>query len=73
MCLGIPMEIISIDGDTARCRAFQVERDVNLYMLRDQQPGTGDYVLVHVGYAIQKITRRDAELSLQLIDSLNEE
>ena len=71
MCLGIPMEIISIDGDTARCRAFQIEREVNLYMLRDQ-PKNGDYVLVHVGYAIQKIAARDAESSLQLLDELQE-
>ena len=72
MCLGIPMEIISIDGDTARCRAFDIERDVNLFMLRDQQPRRGDYVLVHVGYAIQKIAVDEAEASLTLLDDLQE-
>ena len=72
MCLGIPMRIIAIDGHTARCRAWQVERDVNLFMLQDQPLQPGDYVLVHVGYAIQKVDTAEAQRSWQLLDSLAE-
>ena len=60
MCLGIPMQVVEINGFVARCEARGVERDVNLFMLQDQSLQPGDYVMVHVGYAIQKIEEQDA-------------
>lgn len=68
MCLAIPMQIRSIDGFVARCEARGVERDVSLFMLQDEEPAIGDHVLVHVGYAIQKISADDAKSTWELFD-----
>ncbi|MGD8576658.1 MAG: HypC/HybG/HupF family hydrogenase formation chaperone [Thiohalophilus sp.] len=70
MCLGIPMQIVSIDGYTARCEAKGVQRDVNLFMLQDDTVAPGDYVMVHVGYAIQIISEQDARSSWELFDEI---
>lgn len=70
MCLGIPMRIAQIDGHTARCRAKGVERDVNLFLLEGQPLETGDFVMVHVGYAIQKIAPGEALCAWELYDQM---
>ncbi|MDY6991667.1 MAG: HypC/HybG/HupF family hydrogenase formation chaperone [Pseudomonadota bacterium] len=56
MCLGIPMEIIEINGFDARCTAKGVERDVSLFMLQHEPIEVGDFVMVHVGYALHLVT-----------------
>ncbi len=61
MCLAIPMEILGIEGHEARCRHQGVERTVNLFLLADDPPAPGDRVLVHVGYAIQRLRPDEAE------------
>lgn len=73
MCLGIPMKIIEIDGFNARCEAKGIERDVSLFMMQDIPVETGDFVMVHVGYAIQKIEEQDAMASWELLDQIIEE
>lgn len=70
MCLGIPMQITAIEGYTARCEAKGVERDVSLFMLQDCKVAVGDFVIVHVGYAIQKITPEDARTTWALFDEI---
>ena len=70
MCLGIPMKVISISGTTARCFRHGIERDVDIFLLLDQSLELGDFVLVHVGYAIQKIAQEEAETRWQLIDQM---
>ncbi len=70
MCLGIPMKIREIDGYMARCEAKGVERDVSLFMLQDDTLETGDYVVVHVGYAIQKISPQEARTAWELYDQM---
>ena len=70
MCLGIPMQIKHVEGFSARCEAKGVERDINLFMLQDQLPVEGDYVLVHVGYAIQIITPAEARSAWELFDQI---
>ena len=70
MCLGIPMQIKHIDGFVARCEAKGVERDVNLFMLQHEDLGLGDYVVVHVGYAIQKITPHEAQSAWEIYDQM---
>lgn len=70
MCLGIPMQIIGIDGFNARAAAKGVERDISLFMLQDEMPAVGDFVIVHVGYAIQRISEEDARQSWQLFDQI---
>jgi hydrogenase expression/formation protein HypC len=63
---------MEINGFVARCEARGVERDVNLFMLQDQTVVAGDYVMVHVGYAIQKIEAQDARSTWELFDEILE-
>lgn len=70
MCLAIPMQIKEINGFNARCEAKGVERDVSLFLLQDTELTTGDYVLIHVGYAIQKITESHARSAWELYDEM---
>jgi hydrogenase expression/formation protein HypC len=70
MCLGIPMQIRAIDGFNARCEAKGVERDVNLFMLQHESLEAGDFVVVHVGYAIEKITAQDARSAWEIYDQI---
>ena len=60
MCLGVPMEVVALDGDRARCAAQGAERDVSLLMLQDEPVAVGDFVLVYSGHATQKMTARQA-------------
>ena len=70
MCLGIPMQIKSIEGFTAQCEAKGIRRDVSLFMLQDEQCEVDDFVVVHVGYAIQKITPHEARTAWELYDQM---
>ena len=58
MCLGIPMLIISRDGERAIADTLGVRREIALTLLPEPWPETGEHVLVHVGYAIARV---DAE------------
>ena len=68
MCLAVPMEIKTIDGFLCTCEARGIERDVNLFMLQDEDIVPGDFVLVHVGYALQKVSPDAAAETWQLLD-----
>ena len=70
MCLGIPMQIRDIDGFNARCEAKGIERDVSLFMMQGDELEIGDFVVVHVGYAIQKITAQEARTAWELYDEM---
>ena len=64
------MKILAIDGYIAQCEAKGVRRDVSLFALQDEMPGVGDYVMVHVGYAIQKMTQQQAVSTWELLDQM---
>ena len=70
MCLGIPMQIVEIDGYNARCEAKGVEREVSLFMLQDDTVAVGDHVMVHVGYALQKLSPQEARSTWELLDQI---
>lgn len=70
MCLGIPMQIKSIDGFTAHCEAKGVTRDVSLFMMQDENLAVDDFVVVHVGYAIQRISPQDAQTAWEIYDQM---
>lgn len=72
MCLGIPMKVAEVDGFMARCEAKGVSRSVNLLLIQHDPVEPGDHVLVHVGYAIQKISAEDAAASWALFDEILE-
>jgi len=70
MCLGIPMQITTIDRFIARCHAKGVERDVNLFLMQGEDMVPGDFVMVHVGYAIQKMTEQEARSAWEIYDEM---
>jgi len=64
------MEVMAVDGYLARCSAQGVEREVSLFMLQDEPVAAGDFVMVHVGYAIQKMTPQQARSAWELYDEV---
>jgi hydrogenase expression/formation protein HypC len=70
MCIGIPMQILHIDGYTARATAKGVERDISLFMLPEDEVLEGDFVIVHLGYAIQKVSEENALSAWDLFDRI---
>jgi len=70
MCLGIPMQIKEIDGYNAVCEAKGIERTVSLFMLQDDTLKVGDFVMIHVGYAIQKMSEQEARSAWEIYDEM---
>jgi hydrogenase expression/formation protein HypC len=70
MCLGIPMRVVECDGFVARCEAKGIARTVSLFLLQHEDIGPGDNVMVHVGYAIQKMSEAEAASAWQLYDEI---
>ena len=70
MCLAIPMQVKTIADFQCVCEARGIEREVSLFMLQGEDITPGDFVLVHVGYAIQKVSEEDAAGSWELFDEI---
>ncbi|HTW35746.1 MAG TPA: HypC/HybG/HupF family hydrogenase formation chaperone [Rhizomicrobium sp.] len=70
MCLGIPMRVVDCDGHIARCEAKGIVRTVSLFLLQHEDIGPGDNVMVHVGYAIQKMSETEAASAWLLYDEM---
>ena len=70
MCLAVPMKITAIDGYQCTCEAKGIERQVNLFMMQDDTVKEGDFVMVHVGYAIQKMSVEEAHSAWELYDEV---
>ncbi len=64
MCLAIPAQVISVDGKTATVDFGGVTRSISIVLIENVKKG--DYVIVHTGYAIQKMDREEAEKTLEL-------
>jgi hydrogenase expression/formation protein HypC len=67
MCLAIPARITAIDvtTDTAKVALGAIRKEISLALVEDAS--VGDYVLVHVGYALNKISEEEAQRTLELI------
>ena len=65
MCLAIPMEIKKIDGNSAVAEAGGIRKEVRLDLLDGAE--IGDYILIHTGYAIEKLDPAEARETLELI------
>ena len=70
MCLAVPMQIKTIDNFQCVCEARGIEREVSLFLLQGEEVKPGDFVLVHVGYAIQQVTETEAAESWELFDEI---
>ena len=66
MCVGVPMEVISRDGDTIIAEIDGVRREASLMILADDV-SVGDYVIVHAGFAISLLDREEALETLALM------
>ena len=69
MCLAIPSRIVEIDQFRATVDVYGARREINL-MLLAEEVGIGDYVLVHAGFALQKVEQESAREALKVIDSV---
>jgi hydrogenase expression/formation protein HypC len=69
MCLAIPSEIVEKNGMIATVDVMGARRQVSL-MLLPEEAEVGDFVLVHAGFAIQKIDREAAEESMKLLQEV---
>ncbi len=70
MCLGIPVKIKSINGNTAVVSAGGAQRIIGIELTPDVK--VGDYVLLHAGFAIEMITENDAKETLKLLNKMFE-
>jgi len=66
MCLAVPSKIVSIEDTTAIVDVYGAQRAISLLLI-EENVDIGDYVLVHAGFAIQKVQEDYAKESLELI------
>jgi hydrogenase expression/formation protein HypC len=70
MCLTIPMRVEAIDGFLAECEAKGVRRKVSLFLMQHDPPALGDYIMVHLGQAMHRVTPDEARLAWELYDQI---
>lgn len=68
MCLAMPMKIISINGSLACCEAGGLTQDVRIDFITDPKPG--DYLMVHAGFAIERLTEKEALENMELLEEI---
>jgi hydrogenase expression/formation protein HypC len=69
MCLAVPMRLIEIREDRGVAEVGGMKREIGLQLL--ENPAVGDYVLVHAGFAIQKVDEAEARKTLALFRELD--
>jgi hydrogenase expression/formation protein HypC len=69
MCLSIPARIVSINGSMAEVSAGGSIFKAGMHMIEDAKPG--DYILLHAGFAIQKLSEEEAAETLRIIEEMN--
>ena len=70
MCLAIPARVIKINGGEGLVELAGVGREVSFMLLPDAR--VGDYVLLHAGYALQKVDEAEAEETIRLLAEIAE-
>jgi hydrogenase expression/formation protein HypC len=73
MCLGIPGEVIEIMADRpdlAKVAVSGVKRAINIALLSDDPPVPGDWVLIHVGFAMSKIDEAEATAAMKFLETI---
>jgi hydrogenase expression/formation protein HypC len=68
MCIGIPAKVIEISGTSGKVDYQGVQRETSFLMLPEVK--VGDYVILHAGFAIKKLSAEDAEETLRLIEEM---
>ncbi len=70
MCLSIPAKVISVDGNMAKASVGGTIINAGLHLVENVKEG--DYILIHTGYALEKISEEEAMETLKLIKELDE-
>jgi hydrogenase expression/formation protein HypC len=73
MCLGIPGEVVRVlpdRPDIATVDVSGVRRAVNIGLLGDDRPAPGEWVLIHVGFALSKIDEAEAKAALDFLEGI---
>ena len=68
MCVGLSAKVVSVKDDTAIIDAGGAQREISAGVMEDLEPG--DYVMVHAGIAIAKITQSDEDEAGDVMESL---
>lgn len=68
MCLGIPMKIVEIHGDRALVKTGGLAKKANISLIAN--PKAGDYILIHAGFAIEKIKEGEARKTLRALKGI---
>ena len=71
MCWAVPAKIIEVDEQVGKVELFGMVREVGLQLI--ERPAEGDYVLVHAGFAIQKVDEAEALETQQLLREIYEQ
>ena len=75
MCLALPAKIVTFPPDEpsiAVVDVLSVERRVNVDLLRNETLAVGDWILLHVGFAMSKVSEKDAQEQIELLMMLGE-
>jgi hydrogenase expression/formation protein HypC len=75
MCLGIPGEIVEIlphQPDLATVDVSGVRRAINIGLLTDERPQPGDWILIHVGFALSKIDEAEAKAAMDFLEGIGQ-
>lgn len=72
MCLAVPMKLVEMNPPEAIVEISGVKRRINLAFLSPDDLSIGDYVIVHAGFAIQKLDKIDAEERLKIFQEMAE-
>jgi hydrogenase expression/formation protein HypC len=73
MCLAIPgkiVEIVDEENQIAKVEVGGVKRNINIGMLDKEEARVGDYVLIHVGFAMSKINEAEAQETLRVLQEI---
>jgi hydrogenase expression/formation protein HypC len=70
MCVGVPMQIVEISYPTGVAEAKGVRREIGLQLLPEDSLSIGDHVIVHVGFAIEKVDRQYADEIWEALDEV---
>jgi hydrogenase expression/formation protein HypC len=69
MCLAVPAEVLSIQGEMATCRVDRGQTTIKAsLMLLPEPPDPGEFLIIHAGFALRILDRRQAEESLRLLN-----